>query len=185
MLAPCTSSAGLPPWWAEHIVVPAVFVLIGAIVAFAAGQFTTLFDANRQTHNFLKGIAAELEGLKADLRQKKTTADQACAEYADPNKTPEVVHFTDALGMRFFDTQLSKLPRISDERIFETISLYNDIAAVQRHCDRLTSVSYVLVHEGAGAASPKAENYFAGLKHLSDMIGKVSAGLDAVVHRIQ
>jgi hypothetical protein len=185
MLAPCTSLAEVPSWWVEHILVPVVFVLIGAMVAFGAGQLTTLFDATRQTHNFLKGITAELEGLKADLRQTKATVDEACADYVDPNKAADVVHFTDALGTRFFDTQLSKLPRISDQRIFEIISLYNDLTAVQRHRDHLTSEAYELAHEAGDENSPKAEKYFAGSKHLSFMISKVSADLDAVVRRIQ
>ena len=185
MLFQNTAPAGVPSWWVEHIAVPVAFTLFGALLGFAAVRANVWWDSKTQTSNFLKGIASELRTLKQGLQQYKILADVASAEYANPIAKPDVVHFTQRLGMIFFTTQISRLPNISDERIFRIISLYNDIDAVQGFCDRLTSISFEIVHEAVDGASPKAENYFGGMAHLSQMIEKISIDLDNIMQQIK
>lgn len=185
MFVQCASAACVQPSWVEHVAVPAAFTLFGAMLGFAAARLNVWWDSRTQTSNFLKGIAFELQALKQVLQRHKALTDEAVADFANPNQKKEVVHFTERLGMVFFNTQIGRLPKISDERIFTIIKLYNDIAAAQSFCDNLTSISYELAHEAADFASPKAENYFGGMGHLSQMIKLISADLDDVVRRIR
>ena len=168
----------------EHIAVPVAFTVLGAVLGFATARLNVWLDSKRQTGNFLKGVQSELRTLRADLQKIKDQVGQACADYADPQGQKDVIHFTHGLGMVFFTTQVSKLPEISDERIFKIINLYNDISAIQKFREYLTSVSFELVHEEADFDSPKAVNYFTGMKHLSQMIETVSADLDGVVQQL-
>jgi hypothetical protein len=185
MFVQSTPITTAPSWWLDHIAVPVAFTLLGAVLGFVAARLNVWWDSKAQTKNFLKGISSELQSLKSDLQNIKALADETCAEYADPQKRKDVVHFVNILGMTFFKTQVGKLPEISDKRIFEIIRLYNDMSGVQSFCDRLNSMSFELVHEGADFDSPKAQNYFGGMQHLSKTIQEVSMGLDNVLRKIQ
>lgn len=55
------------PWLVEHVAVPAIFVLLGALLGFVAGQIKDYFDSRRIKRSFLKAIRIELTTLRKHL----------------------------------------------------------------------------------------------------------------------
>jgi hypothetical protein len=55
-------------WWAERLVIPVIFALVGAGIGFGVGQITAWLERRRTKRSFLRAIRLELMGLQEQLQ---------------------------------------------------------------------------------------------------------------------
>jgi len=90
------------PWWVERLLIPAVFLLLGSVIAFGASQLTAWMDRRRAKAGFLKAIRLELLGLEeqlkaslAEMRQTQSATvfhsrgSTSCGEMRNPTCKPD------------------------------------------------------------------------------------------------
>ena len=82
--------------------------------------------------------------------------------------------------------RIIKMADISDELILNAIEIDSDIAAAQNHRDRLSSDGMEIVQLDPVDSSRQArvEYYFAGLKHLSDIISMVQEKIEKLLPKL-
>lgn len=171
------------PWWVEHLAVPVAFTLLGAALGFVLGRLNQRLDARKSRNNFLKAIALELRALRDHLKNTRSTADEALADFA--NGKAEVVNFTDSYELTIFTTQFGKLADISDERILNAIGIYSDIGAAQSHKGMLSEEAMKIVQLEPGTdRDTRVQYYFTGLKHLSDILGMVLEKIEELLPKL-
>jgi hypothetical protein len=56
------------PWWADRLVIPAIFVLLGAGIGLGVGQIAAWLERRRTKRSFLRAIRLELMGLQEQLQ---------------------------------------------------------------------------------------------------------------------
>jgi hypothetical protein len=113
------------PWWAERLVIPVVFALVGAGIGFGTGQITAWLERRRTKRSFLQAIRLELIGLREQL-QASLDEVEASIERLQKN-VPIPPHLVGTLRNTVFTSQLGRISDLSDPLIIEIIRLYSDL----------------------------------------------------------
>ena len=126
------------PWWVDHLLVPVIFVLLGAGITFAATQMQTLIERRRAESAFLRAIRIELTSLDQQLQASlnEVTESKARLERNQPGVLPQLVG---TLRTTVFTTQLGTLKDLSDPLLMEIVKLYADLPILQQMIERLNA----------------------------------------------
>jgi hypothetical protein len=146
------ATAGSPtlPWWADRLLVPVVFVLLGAAITFATGQITARRERHRAKRAFLQAIRLELRGLEEQL-QASLKDLQASKERLDRNVADPPPYLVGMLRTTVFTSQLGKLSDLSDPLVYEVIKLYSEIPVLLEIIEVLNQNSKELARDDGSA----------------------------------
>ena len=115
------------PWWVTAIVLPAVFLLLGALIGFFGTWIRDKLDSRRAKQAFLKAIRRELESLEKQL-------DAAIAEIEDSKKRMVAAWHVPQFSLTFrttvYTSQLGKLKDVADPLLLEVVEIYSDVFAL-------------------------------------------------------
>jgi len=113
---------------------PAVFLLLGALIGFFGTWIRDKLDSQRAKQAFLKAIRRELESLEKQL-------DTAMAEIEDSKKKMEaswhVPQFSLSFRTTVYTSQLGKLRDIADPLLLEVVEIYSDVSSLAGIVDLL------------------------------------------------
>jgi hypothetical protein len=171
------------PWRVAVIVLPSVFLFLGALIGFVGTWVRDKLESRQARHAFLKAIHRELESLDRQL-------DAAIAEVEDSKQKMEtswhVPQF--ALGFRttVYSTQLGKLRDLADPLLLEIVEIYSDIAS-------LTGIVDLLNRHGADATAlqpPEALSWHALAQHqdkgpFSQALARVGSACQVLLERMR
>lgn len=122
------------PWWVTAIVLPSVFLVLGALIGFMGTWVRDKVDARRARNAFLRAIRRELESLERQL-------DGAVAELEDSKQKMEaswhVPQFVLTLRTTVYSSQLGKLRDVADPLLLEIVEVYSEISSLAGFVDLL------------------------------------------------
>lgn len=151
------------PWWVTSIVLPSVFLLLGALIGFAGTWVRDQLEARRARRAFLRAIRRELASLEGQI-------EQAIAELEDSMRKMEgsrhVPQFTLGFRTTVYTSQLGKLRDIADPLLLEIVEVYSDISSLTGVVDLLNQHSV----EALKLRPPQTLSIFAHSKNLDTHI---------------
>jgi len=137
------------PWWADRLVIPVVFALVGASIAFGTSQVTGWLDRRRAKRAFLRAIRLELlslqEQLQASLDEVEASTERLRRNVAAPPQLVGTIRNT------VFTSQLGKISDLSDPLVMEITKLYSDLPVLTQIIEVLNQHSRELPKDDGSA----------------------------------
>ena len=100
------------PWWVDRLLIPIIFVFVGAGITFATGQITGWRERRRARRAFLQAIRLELRGLEEQLQASLKEIQDSKARLERGVATPP--HLVGTLRTTVFASQLGRVSDLSD-----------------------------------------------------------------------
>ncbi len=113
------------PWWADRLVIPVIFALLGAGIGFGVGQITAWLERRRTKRTFLRAIRLELMGLQEQLEASLAEVEGSKERLQRNVAAPP--HLVGTLRNTVFTSQLGRVSDLSDPLVIEIIKLYSDL----------------------------------------------------------
>ena len=116
-------------WWLERLFLPACFILLGALIAFASGWLLERLAERKAKQAFLKAIKAELNALNDQLQASFSEIMESRQRFLrDPRFAPEL-----AGGFRtiVFTSQIGKMSNLADPVVIEIVKFYSDLSTLE------------------------------------------------------
>lgn len=125
--------AGASPWYVEKLVLPAFFILlgalVGAVVGFLSGRIKDFLDARKTKAAFLKAIGFELAALEEQLNASLQETRQSLSRMQSQVGAPPIL--VGVLRTTVFSSQLGRLRDLDDTILMEIVKLYSDLGMVE------------------------------------------------------
>ena len=139
------------PWLVERVLIPAIFLLLGSVIAFVAGQLTAWMDRRRAKEGFLKAVRLELLGLEEQLKASLAEIQGSMERLQRGAPTPPQLVGT--LRTSVFISQLSRLAAsdLADETIIKIVQLYSDLPVLLQMIETLNRNSSDLSKDDGSA----------------------------------
>lgn len=116
------------PWWVERILLPSLFLFLGACIGFMGTWIRDTIEARRAKNAFLKAIRCELIGLQAQLSSSIAEVEAALDRLFSTHHIPV---FAVSFGIIVFSSQLTKLRDVNDPLVLEIIELSSAIPGLE------------------------------------------------------
>src|SRR5690348_11848543 len=98
------------PWWADHLLLPIVFIVVGAALGFVLTWLKASLDAKAAKDAFLAAIRSELSSLRDQLAKSSDTLADSMSRFRDGGSPP---HLAGTLRTTVFSSQLLKLTSLA------------------------------------------------------------------------
>jgi carboxylesterase type B len=122
-------AASVLPEWADKFLLPAFFILLGALLSLFISEWKDHHQAKKRKQAFLRAVGMELEALtdqlNASLREVDASQDRLQAFGTGP-------YIVGTVRIIVFTSQLGKLRDVDDPVIMEVIKLYSDLGIVEK-----------------------------------------------------
>ena len=128
----------LPPWWIERILLPGLFLILGAFIGFAGTWVRDAIEASRAKKTFLKAIRRELMGLQSQIAGSIEEVTTALEKLFSSHHVPV---FAMSFGTIVFSSQLTKVRDVHDPLVLEIIELYSVLPSLEHIGALLNQVS--------------------------------------------
>jgi len=116
------------PWWVHTILVPVVFVLLGAFVGFVTTLARDRIDRRRVRRAFLRATRRELITLERQLSTAIEEVESGEKRLIDNRQLPA---FALSFRTTVYASQLSKLSDVANPLVLTVIEVYSDITALE------------------------------------------------------
>ncbi|OLE83125.1 MAG: hypothetical protein AUG07_08890 [Acidobacteria bacterium 13_1_20CM_2_60_10] len=136
-------------WWEERVLIPAVFVLLGAGVGFTSTQVNSWLERRRTKLIFLRAVRLELLGLEQQLQASLDEVERSKERLQKGVAAPP--HLVGTLRNTVFTSQLGKVSDLADERIVEIVKLYSDLPVLLQIIEGLNRKSSELDKDDGSA----------------------------------
>jgi hypothetical protein len=167
----------LLPWWVDRLLIPIIFVLVGAGITFATAQIAGWRERHRAKRAFLQAIRLELRGLEEQLQASLKEIQDSKARLERGVAAPP--HLVGTLRTTVFASQLGRISDLSDPVIFEIIKLYSDLAIVPQVVEALNQHSKELSKdEGIAQQAQK-------IRAVLSIVIALTLQYEGFVHRIR
>ena len=123
------------PWWADHLVIPIMFVLLGAGIGFGVGQLTGWLERRRTKRAFLRAIRLELQSLQEQLQA--TLDELEGSKERLQRGVPAPPEIIGAIRNTVFTSQLGRISDLSDPLIIDIVKLYSDLSILTQFVEVL------------------------------------------------
>jgi len=137
------------PWWIERLLIPAVFLLLGSVITFMVGQFTTWWNRRKAKFTFLRAVRLELLGLREQLEASLTEVEGSKQRLE--RGTPAPPQLVGTLRTTVFTSQLATVSDLSDETIIKVIQFYSDLPVILQMIETLNRNSAELSKDDGSA----------------------------------
>jgi hypothetical protein len=117
----------VPSWWVNGIVLPTIFLFLGATIGFAATWVRDQLDARNAKKAFMKAIRHELEALDQQLSSTIAEVEEASRKLDESQHLPQ---FGIAFRTAVYSTQLGKLKNLDDPILLEIVAVYSHISSL-------------------------------------------------------
>jgi hypothetical protein len=141
-------------WWLGSVVLPCVFLVLGAIIGFAATWVRDHLDARNAKRAFLRAIRRELEAVDEQLQNSISTVETATQRLKESQHLPQ---FTLSFENTVYSTQLGKLKDLDDPLLLEIVRVYSGIS-------RLDDVARLLNEQSSYVQSLKPPSVVPGVE---------------------
>lgn len=138
MLLNSSSCEAVPSWWLERIVLPLIFLVVGA----ALGRVKDWLDEHKARKAFLGAIRIELSEIRGHLQG--TLKDAQDTKNTFGGLHPHAYHLLPVFQTGIYSSQVGKIKDVRDTRIPEIIRFYDRLSNLERIKSRATTLSYEL-----------------------------------------
>lgn len=118
-------AAGHLLWWEDRVIIPAIFLLLGAIVGFLSTRVSLWLDRRRAKLVFLEAIRLELAGLLDQFNASLTEVEGSINRLQ--RREPSPPQLVGTLRTTVFTSQLGTLPDLSDPLLIDIVRFYSDV----------------------------------------------------------
>ncbi len=127
------------PWWAERLLLPIVFTVVGAGLGFVLSRWNATLDARGAKKAFLAAIRLELSGLQKQLEASSDELQGSRSRFQNNQGSPP--HIIGTTRNTVFSSQLGKLKDLADPLLMEIIELYSDLGVLEKGIEALNNCS--------------------------------------------
>jgi hypothetical protein len=177
-MTPIQTSSPQVPWWLDHIAVPILFTLFGALLGFAAGSLKEWLEDKKAKTAFLKAIRMELQILHEHLNGSVKDALESKQDLEKGER--KVIHLVAAFQTTIYSSQLQRLKSLSDPLVFEVVRLYTDLSNLEIVKSHLASRSFELVTLAENDADKEGGIVAIYQSALDEVINRINALIPAV-----
>lgn len=175
-------------WLVEHVVVPAVFVFLGALLGFGAGQIKDYVDSRRIKKAFLKAIRIELTTLRAHLDGTMKDVTEVLDGLRQKG-TRKALHLSPKFQTGVYASQLARLRDVSDPVVLEIIRFYDQLSNLEIVKAHVTARSFELsaLTDSNGdieKENPIGSDYVSSLEEVKRRINKLIPTADALILKL-
>jgi hypothetical protein len=114
-------------WWVDRILLPILFLLVGALIGFAGTWIRDRLEARDAKRAFLRAIRRELEALDRQLVGAGMEVEGALQR---PEESRHLPRFALRFQTSVYSTQLGKLKDVDDSLVLAIIEVYSDISSL-------------------------------------------------------
>jgi hypothetical protein len=118
-----------PYWWVERILLPSLFLFLGAFIGFVGTWVRDGIEARRAKKAFMRAIRRELIGLQSQVAGSIADVSTALDKLFSSHHIPV---FAISFGTTVFPSQLSKLRDVYDPLVLEIIELYSALPRLEQ-----------------------------------------------------
>jgi hypothetical protein len=182
--------AQTPPWWVGSILLPAVFLLLGAIIGSASTWIRDQTNNRARKRAFLKAIRSELDILVIQIGNSIIELRDSINRIQDH----QYPHFVTSFFTSVYTSQLSKLEDVTDKDVLEIIRVYSHIldfnqtiAAVNQLSQQVRDFDSLHTVDTSSPLSVAVyqQSYGEAAARVSTACGTMLAGMEDVERRIQ
>ena len=175
-------------WLIEHIAVPAVFLCLGTVLGFVAGQIKDYYDSQRVKKSFLKAIRIELVTLRMHLEGTLKDVTEVIDDFSQKGLR-KALHLSPRFQTGVYTSQLGRLRDVSDSVILEIIRFYDQLSNLEIVKAHVTARSYELSaltesSDDTERETPIASDYVGSLKEVIRRIKQLISAADALIPKL-
>lgn len=176
------------PWLVEHVAVPAIFVLLGALLGFVAGQIKDYFDSRRIKRSFLKAIRIELTTLRKHLEGTLKDGTEVL-DGLRKKGARKALHLSPKFQVGVYTSQLARLRDVSDSVVLEIIRFYDQLANLEIVKAQVAARSYELStltgsSDDIERETPVAGDYVGSLEEVIRRIKQLIPAADGLIEKL-
>jgi hypothetical protein len=124
--------------WLREVLVPAIFILIGSVLGFLAGQVSDDRKAMRAKKSFMRAIGMELDALGDQLDTSLYAVKESAAKVMLGGDGPK---FAAALRTSVFTHQIGNVRDVDDPLMIEVIHYYSDLGTLEQIFEGVNDIS--------------------------------------------
>ena len=176
------------PWLVEHVAVPAIFLLLGALLGFVAGQIKDYFDSRRIKKSFLKAIRIELTTLRKHLDGTLKDVTEVLDGLRQKGAR-KALHLSPKFQVGVYTSQLARLRDVSDSVVLEIIRFYDQLSNLEIVKAHVTARSFELsaLTESNGdieKENPIGSDYVSSLEEVKRRINQLIPAADELISKL-
>lgn len=112
-------------WWEDRVIIPAIFLLLGAIVGFLSTRVSVWLDRRRAKRVFLEAVRLELAGLLDQFGASLAEVEGSINRLQ--RREPSPPQLVGTLRTTVFTSQLGTLEDLSDPLLVDIVRFYSDL----------------------------------------------------------
>jgi hypothetical protein len=116
--------------WLRELMIPVVFVLLGAALGFTASQINDWLKAKRDKKAFLRAIGMELDALRVQLNEWDSEVKSSLESVS--GGSPTGPQYSATLQTTVFSSQLGKLRDVDDALLADVILFYAELGTLDQ-----------------------------------------------------
>ena len=115
--------------WLRELVIPAFFMLLGAVVTYVVTIVRDDREAKRLRRAFLRAVDMELAALSKQLDASFDEVSESLERVKTQSTGPQ---FAASLRTAVFSGQIGKVRNVDDKLMIEVIHFYSDLGTIQQ-----------------------------------------------------
>jgi hypothetical protein len=175
-------------WLVEHVAVPAIFVLFGALLGFVLGQIKDYFDSRRIKKSFLKAIRIELTTLRKHLEGTLKDVTEVLDGLRQKGAR-KALHLSPKFQVGVYTSQLARLRDVSDSVVLEIIRFYDQLSNLEIVKAQVAARSYELSaltgsSDDIERENPVTSDYVGSLEEVIRRIEQLIPAADGLIRKL-